>query len=220
MRRSYAVVVACSLLLGSCCVAGCRRIPDEVKNLVSYIEHNAEGDVRCNIVTVVDNVSQKRIFIDFVNVDTIDEADEIIILSNKYYDEHRDDSTLNDCHVELRMSTIAENHSRNFICSNSDGLVSVSNDEDIVIDTDDHFSALFISPTTMNIALSDLRGHFDEIEYLYIGDIRWDDLDVFFDMDSLEKIVVGYDAKGEEKNDLSELYPDIEVVIEDSGNET
>lgn len=215
MRKVIILFVVFSVLLGCACITGCHRIPDEMKGFVTYLESNVSSDVRCNRVNVVetDTISQKRIFIDLVNVNSIDEVDEIIELSNRYYDEHPEDGTMRECHVEIRMSSVKENYSRNFVCSNSDGMISSSDDSDIVLDTDDYFTALIISPTTMNMSLSDLRGHFDEIEYLYLDEIHFDDLGVFEEMDSLERLVIGSDVNGDEKYNLIELYPNIEVDI-------
>lgn len=222
MKNAKRVITLVSILLLSLGLStSCLLIGDnyKIRDLISYIDQNKEGDQKYNGAHIYDEHVQKSISIDFTKVDTVKDADEIIRLINQFLDNQPEYFLHENYYITVTMRKMKTTYSQTFSCRNSMEFFGVGDDkyQDVTVTIEDNLSYLIVSGITMSneeLKISLFSGLFSDIKKLDLCDkVSVDDLNVFGTFKSLETVWFE-NSDGHISDDigsqLEEMYPEIE----------
>ncbi len=224
MKNKLKIIPILMITLISLCLStSCYLIEDnfKVRDLISYINRNKEGDEQFQVAKVYDENVQKSIEISFVSVDTVIEADEIIRLVNQYLEDHPDYFLNEDYYIEITMEADEIFTTLNFLCRNSLQNYNINDKDfqDVSVVVENKLCHLIVVGTVLDHSsyfISSYSGLFSDIRVLALSrDINLDDLSAFGSMDNLEKVAMLTDQgqiSEETLAQLKETYPEIEFV--------
>ena len=220
MRKAKTNLAILFIALISLISTSCMHTSDnfKVRDLVSYINTNKVGEEKFKYANVYEDYAQKSIVIDFVNVHTLSEADEIIRLINQYLSDNPDYFLNDDYYIEVRMDAVGNSYTRNFVCRNSMEIILFGEEDsqDILVDVEKNLCHLVVYGIVLDTPsrkISSFNGLFSDIKSLRLSDsVIIDDLSVFGTFHNLQSVsmdIAGVGVSDDTLTQLRKMYPEI-----------